>query len=69
MRAVRVPAVSDSARGPWTARLKPEEVEVKGCLPHPSLPQMPGLEMALQQDIWSVLSFLSLPKFFSFLFF
>lgn len=36
-----------SRQEPWAARLRPEEVEVKGCSPHPSLLQMLGLRMAL----------------------
>ena len=46
-------------RGPLAAALGPEEVEVKGCPPRPSLPQTPRLRMALEQGIWNVVSFLS----------
>lgn len=41
-RAVWALAVFGSARGALGLGLGPEEVEVKGCRPHPSHLQMPG---------------------------
>lgn len=51
MRVVWAPAVSGLAWGPQATRLGPEEVEVKGCPPRPSLPKTPSLGVVLEKGI------------------
>lgn len=59
MRVVWAPAVSGLVWRPQATGPGPEEVEVKGCPPHPSLPKTPSLGIALEKVIWNVVRFLS----------